>query len=75
MRDVLNQTKNGKCVARYIDEEELDESDVKKPLRRSAVKVSCPGSNYDKGLTHGCVYHKCNAPIEYGAADQYIHLL
>jgi hypothetical protein len=55
VRDVPNQTKNGKCVARYINEEDLDESDVKKPLRRSAVKVSCPGPNCDKVLAHGWV--------------------
>lgn len=71
--DVLGQLKYGKCVVRYINEDDLDNSDAKKPLRRSAVKITCPGPKCDKNVAHDWVCHICNVPIEYGAADQYIY--
>lgn len=71
--DVLEQITFGRCFARYIKEEDLDRSDTKKPLRRSAVKIACPGPNCDKSAAQDWVCHKCGAPIEYGAADQYIY--
>lgn len=70
---VLDQMKNGKCVARYIKEEDLDKGDAKKPLRRSPVKIACPGPNCNKDLAQEWVCHVCGVSIEYGAADQYIY--
>jgi len=71
--DVLEQITHGKCYARYIKEEHLDKSDAKKPLRRSAVKITCPGPNCNKGVAHDWICPKCEVSIEYGAADQYIY--
>jgi GTPase SAR1 family protein len=71
--DVLQQLTFGKCVARYIKEEDLDKSDAKKPLRRSAVQIACPGPNCNKSVAYDWICHKCEAPIEYGAADQYMY--
>ncbi|KAL9046330.1 MAG: hypothetical protein Q9214_000810 [Letrouitia sp. 1 TL-2023] len=73
VEDVLNQVKYGKCYVRYIDEEELDKGDAKKPLRRSAVKIACPGPKCDWSVIQDWVCQICNAPIEYGAADQYVY--
>ena len=71
--DVLHQVKYGKCMVRYINEDYLDNVDAKKPLRRSAIKIACPGPNCDKSVVHDWVCQKCHAPVEYGAADQYIY--
>ena len=73
VQDVLNQIRYGKCYVRYINEKELDTGDAKKPLRRSAVKIACPGPNCDPSAAHDWVCQMCNAPIEYGAADQYVY--
>lgn len=71
--DVLEQLTFGKCFARYIKEEDLDKSDAKKPLRRSTVKIACPGPNCNKSVAYDWICHQCEAPIEYGAADQYMY--
>ena len=71
--DVLDQIKYGKCVVTCIREDYLDTSDAKKPLRRSAVKIPCPGPACDMSKVQDWICDRCNAPIEYGAAQRYIY--
>jgi hypothetical protein len=71
--DVLDQIVNGQCFARYIDETRLDKGDAQKPLRRSAVKIACPGKRCDKGVARDWICAKCQVPIEYGPVDQHIY--
>lgn len=71
--DVLEKIQYGKSYVRYIDEEGLEKDDAKKPLRRSAVKIPCPGRNCDRSIAHDWLCQLCNASIEYGAADQCVY--
>jgi GTPase SAR1 family protein len=71
--DVLGQLKFGKCFARYINQDDLDRRDVKRPLRRSAIKIACPGRNCNQNATYDWICYKCEVPIEYGHPDQYIY--
>lgn len=71
--DVLDQIKYGKCVVRCIRKCDMGKSDAKRPLRRSAVKIPCPGPNCSVSKVHDWICDRCNAPIEYGAAQRYMY--
>lgn len=71
--DILDQIKYGKCVVRCIKKDSLDRSSAKRPLRRSALKIPCPGSTCDTSKVHDWFCNQCNAPVEYGAANKLIY--
>jgi hypothetical protein len=73
--DVLETSRinAGKCFARY-ETRSLGGSGTEKPLRRSPVKISCPGRHCTENPElHDWICFKCHATIEYSPLDHNIY--
>ncbi|KAF3914916.1 hypothetical protein ABW20_dc0107937 [Dactylellina cionopaga] len=74
VENVLEQRKflAASCLMRF-DDKFIDRSLIRKPPRRTLVKLPCPNHYCDRSLKCNWICSSCQCPLEYSYVDSYLY--